>query len=320
MFDSLIPQAWVDGVQQMDPGHFWLIAIGLTCVSLVSFYGIFRFVRRMRFIEGTPTSRVRSAAQGYVELDGIGLLMRGTPIVAPLSGLTCTWYSIKIEKKESVSGGRRDRWTTVRSATSDDLFLLRDETGDCVIDPDGAEVTPSISEVWYGDSPSWATGLQRGRTGLFASAQYEYRYTEKRMHPNDPLYAIGQFHTLGGSQELPNTHEEVRQLLAEWKRNQVALHARFDTNNDGVLSVEEWERVRQAAHQEVLKAQRERAVGPVHNLMTRPDDGRPYMLSALPQEELVGRLRLLAGGSLLLFLLAGAAATWMYGVRLLHGG
>ena len=30
------------------------------------------------------------------------------------------------------------------------MFLLEDDTGTCVIDPDDAEVTPSISETWYG--------------------------------------------------------------------------------------------------------------------------------------------------------------------------
>lgn len=320
MFEALIPAQWNAALLRMDPGHFWIVAVILIATALGSFYAIFHFLRRLRIMEDTPTSLVRSAAQGYVELDGIGLLMRGTPVVAPLSGVTCTWYSFKVEEKESVStgrGGRRERWRVIRSETSDDLFLLRDETGDCVIDPEGAEVTPAITEVWYGDSPMWATGTQRGRTGFFARNQYRYRYTEKRMHPNDPLYAIGQFHTVGGAQELPNTHDEVRQLLAEWKRNQVALHARFDSNNDGVLSVEEWERVRKTAHQEVLKAQRERAIGPVHNLLTQSGDGRPYILSVMPQEELVGRFRLYAAGGLTLFLLAGAVATWMISVRIL---
>jgi hypothetical protein len=312
VFESLIPPDWALRVQQLAPAEFWIGASVLIALTLGAFYAIFRFVHRYHTIEGTPTSKVRSAAQGYVELDGIGYLMPGTPIIAPLSGTTCTWFSFKVEEKVEtydVRGGHRSRWQTLRAGTSDDLFVLKDDTGECVIDPEGAEVTPAISEVWYGDTPVWGGGVRRGRIG-------RYRYTEKRMHPGDVLYAIGQFRTIGGSQELPNTHEEVRELLAEWKRDQVALHARFDRNNDGVLSLDEWEEVRKAAWKDVLAAQAQRARGPVHHLLTRPDDSRrPYLLSVLPQELLVRRYRLYSILSLATFLLAGSAATWMVTAR-----
>ncbi|MEW6648540.1 MAG: GIDE domain-containing protein [Pseudomonadota bacterium] len=309
MFESLIPPDWALRVQQLAPAEFWIGTGLLIALALGGFYAIFRFLKRYHIIEGTPTSRVRSAAQGYVELDGIGYLMPGTPIIAPLSGITCTWYHYKVEEKTASGGDNRERWRTLRQETSDELFLLKDDTGECVIDPEGAEVTPAISEVWYGDTPMWGGGARRGRIG-------RYRYTEKRMHPGDMLYAIGQFRSVGGSQELPNTHEEVRQLLAEWKRDQVSLHARFDRNNDGVLSVDEWEAVRKAAWKEVLAEQAKRARGPVHHLLTRPDDSRrPFILSVLPQELLIRRYRVYAGLSLLVFLLTGSAATWMLTAR-----
>jgi len=305
VFESLIPPEWALRVQQLEPAEFWIGAGLLIALACGAFYAIFRFLHRYHIIEGTPTSKVRSAAQGYVELDGIGYLLPGTPIVAPLSGITCTWYSYKVEEKTESGSDHRERWRTLRQESSDDLFLLKDDTGECVIDPEGAEVTPAISEVWYGDVPMWNGTLLRRSSG-------RYRYTEKRMHPGDALYAIGQFRTVGGSQELPNTHEEVRELLAEWKRDQVALHARFDRNHDGVLSVDEWEEVRKAAWKDVLAAQAQRARGPVHHLMTRPDDGRrPFILSVLPQELLITRYRRYAVLAALVFLLAGSVATWM---------
>lgn len=312
MFESLIPPEWAVRVQQLDPAEFWIGAGLLIALGLGAFYAIFRFIQRYHIIEGTPTSKVRSAAQGYVELDGVGYLLPGPPIVAPLSGTTCTWYSYRVEEKVDIldsRGRHRSRWQTLRHGTSDELFLLKDDTGECVIDPDGAEVTPALSEVWYGNTPMWGGGLRRGRVG-------RYRYTERRMHPGDPLYAIGQFRSVGSSQELSNTHEEVRELLAEWKRDQVALHARFDRNNDGVLDVDEWEVVRKAAWKEVIAAQARRAGDAADHVMTRPDDGRrPYILSVLPQEALLRRYRRYAAGGLLLFLLTGSVATWMLTVR-----
>jgi hypothetical protein len=66
----------------------------------------------------------------------------------------------------------------------------------------------------------------------------------------------------------------------------------------------------------VLAAQAQRARGPVHNLLTRPDDSRrPYLLSVLPQELLVRRYRWYSILSLFVFLLAGSAATWLVTAR-----
>ena len=317
MFDALIPRAWTEFVLQLDPGEYWLAVGFLVLVALGAFWAIFHFFYRARFIEDTPTSRVRSAAQGYVELNGVGRLMTGPPIISPLSGVACTWYSYKVEEKSEYydgRGNRRTRWQTIRSETSDDLFLLADDTGVCVVDPDGAEVTPTVKERWYGDMPMWTPGVLRGRTGWFSSGRY--RYSERRMHPGDDLYAIGEFCTVGGAQDLPNTEEEMRQLLAQWKRDQVTLHARFDSNNDGVISIDEWEKARQAARREVLKAQRERVSGSAFNVLRKPkDDHFPYLLSVLPQDELVRRYRWFAGGGLALFLLAGAICSWLLAVR-----
>ncbi len=62
---------------------FFLGLMVILCA--VSLYGIFRFFHRYRMIADTPTSRIRSAHQGYVELEGEGRLMQGRPIISPLS-------------------------------------------------------------------------------------------------------------------------------------------------------------------------------------------------------------------------------------------
>lgn len=308
MFEAWIPPAWKAAVLAMEPAEFMIFS-GLTLVaSLYSFLQIFSALKRHLVIENTPTSKIRSAAQGYVELDGVGYLMTGTPILAPLSGMICTWYSYTIEEKSSAHNSR-DRWTIIKRGTSDELFLLKDETGECIIDPEGAEVIPSISEVWRGHTPLWNGGTRRGRTGNF-------RYTERRMHPGDGLYAIGQFRTVGSAQELPDTHDEVRQLLAEWKRDQLTLHARFDANNDGVIDTAEWEKVRREAWNTVLKNQAQRQHRATHHILTRPDDGRPYIVSALYEASLSKRYWRRALIALGVFLLTGSLAAWLLSSRL----
>lgn len=314
----MLSTQWAEGVAGLSDGEFWIICLLLGGLAVAGFYGIFRFIHRLRIIEDTPTSKIRSAVQGYVELIGHGELMPGTPIIAPLTGTPCTWYSYKIEEKVEhydSRGGRHTRWRTLQSGISDELFYLKDDTGECIIDPEGAEVTPGKSDVWYGNTPTWSHNLPSSRGGLFNMGRY--RYTEKRMHPTEPLYAIGLFKSVGGAQELPNTQEDVRRLLNQWKQNQSGLLKHFDTNGDGQIDLHEWEQVRKVARKVILKQQAERMQGPVNHLLAKPEDSRrPFILSVLPQEGMARRYRWMAAGSFALFLLGGALLTFMLNARL----
>jgi len=109
------------------PGiKFWGILIAASGVSVASFYYAFRCFVRMRIIEDTPTAKIRSAHQGYLELSGTAQSMAGEPLLAPLSGTPCCWYRFKIEKRGDKN------WRTVESDTCDSLFQLQDSTGLCL--------------------------------------------------------------------------------------------------------------------------------------------------------------------------------------------
>src|SRR5260370_8017356 len=77
---------------------FWLLVIGLAAVAVYSFWYAFKAWAKNRVIEDTPTSRVRSAAQGYVELSGRGVLPADSPNKGPLTGIPCTWCRSKIDE------------------------------------------------------------------------------------------------------------------------------------------------------------------------------------------------------------------------------
>ncbi len=103
-------------VLELDPVAFWFLIALIAAAAVAGFYFAFRFLRRARIIRDTPTSKIRSAAQGYLELEGRGELMEGEPIVAPLTGQTCTWYRYKVEKREvRYSNGKQ--WHTASFLT-----------------------------------------------------------------------------------------------------------------------------------------------------------------------------------------------------------
>jgi hypothetical protein len=270
------------------------------------FWRGFRWWHQARVIEDTPTSRVRSAVQGYVELTGRGRLLPGEPILAPLSGITCTWWSYQIE--EYRSNGKTRSWHTVATGTSESLFCLEDDTGRCLVDPEGAEVYPGGRDTWYGDTPR-PVARPSGIRG-FRGFGERYRYRESRLHPGEPLYAIGLFRT--HSAPLPGTgmEVEVAQLLARWKRDP-ARRAEFDTDGDGVLSLEEWEHARAAARRQVTAEQLEAAQEPGVNVLARCPEGRPFLLGATNEARLARHYRLRGLLGIVIFMAGTAAATWL---------
>ncbi len=293
---------------------FWFWTVGALLLALAAFYFIFHGLMRARIIEDTPTSKIRSAAQGYVELIGTGKLMDGPPIIGPLTGRHCTWYDYKIERQETyyVKGHRRTRWKTVESGTSQELFLVEDETGPCIIDPEGAEVTSSHSDTWYGNSRR-PSGPPSAGGGLLSIG--DYRYSERRLHGGEPLYAIGHFKTVGTDYQ-GDLREDVGALLRHWKKHPQDYLKRFDADKDGKIDVQEWEQVRKAAEQEALLKRAERTVTPVANVLSKGKDRRrPFLLSATPQHALARKYRFIAGGALTGFVLSGGAATWLLLVR-----
>jgi hypothetical protein len=291
----------------VDPLEYWLILAAVAAAGLWGFLRGFRWWHWARLIEDTPTSRVRSAAQGYVELVGTARRMSGAPIFAPLSRLPCTWWSFAIEHRSRDSRGRA-KWRTVNQRVSDGLFFFEDGTGRCIVDPEGAEVLPKATDTWYGETPLPVAGppIQRGFRGF----GNDYRYRESRLHDGDPLYAIGWFRTEGGV--LPAAlDEEVAALLRQWKRDSAELMRRFDSDGDGTLTLLEWERARVAAHAQVSDERRNHAADPGVHVLGRTGDDRPFLLAAGDAEALARRYRLRAAAGLAAFLAATAALAWL---------
>jgi hypothetical protein len=260
----------------------WLTSLGLmAAISLATWLSA---LKRLRAVRDTPTSKVESAAQGYVELNGRGAAFGDTPLYSKLKLRTCLWYRYKIEQRDS----EKD-WETEDSGESFDSFLLRDESGVCVIDPEQAEISTRHRECWTID---------------------DHRYTEWTLDLEDKLYVIGEFRTKNCALEF-DSRIELNELLAEWKKDMPALHRRFDLNNDGELDEQEWALARQAAKRVVAKNQREITANADMHLIGRPPDGKPYLISNLAPEKLSQRYLLWSWAHLAMLLGALGGLVWV---------
>lgn len=298
--------------------NFWLLSSVLLIGTTAGFFFAFKYVQSKRIIEDTPTSKIRSAAQGYLELIGHGELMKGQPVISPLSGATCTWYQFKVEERRQ--SGKNSEWVTVRKGISDELFLIKDETGQCIIDPEGAHVTVSRKDVWYGGTSSPMGGLTATKKRGFLSGMMtnnKYRYTEKLLHSGESLYAIGLYKTVGGAGANFDVNEDVRELIREWKTDTEALMKKFDTNNDGEFDVNEWQRVRDEAYKQVMeKHSEQKTMPPVHLMNKTNDKRRPFILSAIEEDDLTRRLHIYSVLSITAFIICGSLSALLISIRL----
>jgi len=290
-----------------DPSDFWFWVLVLGAAVGGGGWFAFRWLHVARMIEDTPTSRVRSAAQGYVEIAGRCAPLDGTRNVAPLTQRPCVWWHYRVQRRSTASGPRgrrRTKWRTVSAGRSGQPFVLDDGTGTCIVQPAGAEVLTAETTTWYGDTP-WPGGAP-GRRSAFGEA--EYRYFEERIYEHEHVYALGQFrtHSAAGSRDVA---AETAALLAQWKQDQAALAERFDTDRDGQVSLEEWERAREEARHAVTQRHLEQPPRTDLHVLGQPGGGRLFLIAAFPERELARRYRRRAA-----FAFAGfAAAVWALG-------
>jgi hypothetical protein len=247
-------------------------------------WGWLRSLRRLRAVADTPTARIASAAQGYAELRGRGEPFGGQPLLSPLNQLPVLWYRLVTERRDS-----EGRWRHERSEESDASFLLVDASGECTVDPEGAEMLVQRREV---------------------SVSGELRLTQWSLLRHDPIYVLGDFHTQGSAEAGFDEAARMRELLEDWKADRQSLLARFDLDRDGQIDLREWELARAQARRQ---ARRERdaalALPPQHQVRA-PADGRHYLISDLDPGRIVRRYRLWAGFHLTVFLGAAAALAW----------
>lgn len=260
----------------------------LVAMSIVSFFAWLANFRRYRQIADLPTSKVASAAQGYVELFGKSEMIDGETITSQLSGTACCWFSYQIEEKNS-----KNEWSVRDSGQSVRHFHLVDDTGKCVISPDGAEVLTNDGRVWESGSE---------------------RYTEWLLLPRSTLYAIGEFRT-GSAVASPVADENAQTgaLLAEWKQNQARLLERFDLDKDGKIDMKEWELARLQARREIRKQLDDPSAQSIDgiNLLRKPSDGRLFLLANEMPDKLGARYRFWSWVHLALFIGLGGAGLIM---------
>ena len=161
------------------PVLWGILAIGL---GVRSFFRGFPFLKRKQLIDDTPTSSVRGAALGAVEISGT--VVGPYSLISPLSETDCFYY-------HAIARGSSREDKKAKEEILYAPFFLDDGTGRVMVDPRGAEteLQPSVDDEY---SPSSGDAFTRHflvRHGI--SSQYPAHLEEYCIRAGDHLYVLG---------------------------------------------------------------------------------------------------------------------------------
>jgi hypothetical protein len=113
-----------------------LLAAFGAAAGIFCFYKGFRFLQRKRLILNTPSSKIRSASMGLVEISGLAI--GPYVLTSPLKQVECYYYrSVAWQLKQQ---GKNTEWVKVAEEILHVPFYLDDNTGRVLVDPHGADM------------------------------------------------------------------------------------------------------------------------------------------------------------------------------------
>lgn len=227
-------------------------------ICLISGVGLLltaiRRQKRLKVSQDTPTSKIASAPQGFVELQGFAW-PRGAETVTNLKGEPMVYYSLLIERQESRGSGksRRTLWVPVFSMSHKKSFYLLDGTGLAEIHSREADLELGRQDVRAWNKLSSEEKLEcgirargisgfppaSGILGLFSSA---FRVTEVGVGVGSPVLVSGDFRSDTGEKILIQDaalSSFARKVINFSSRSLKDVRGRLDRNGDGKISESE---------------------------------------------------------------------------------
>ncbi len=301
-----MPQWFSEYFYSLSPAEFNLFTLVLfiACAYLIN--RIYQTHQRYRFIQDTATSRIASAAQGYSEIKGTAELLPESYIQSPFSKRKCVWFQCKVEVKKT--SGKRNYWVEESNLISDEIFILRDDSGDCIVIPEQARVISSYHRVWHG------SGLQAAHTAPETSSHFNflakgnYRFTESMIFVADPLYILGEFESIRKNPDEAAVKQQVEDLVQQWKIQPMRYLKPFDLDNNGKIQQQEWNRIRQHARTQVLQRYQQQQI---HTIKKPRETSLPFLISTRSEQELLIKKRLSLVLYLMLFFIISSLLIYM---------
>ena len=237
--------------------------LGYAVAMFLALWAALNAKRFRQFILDTPRSKIGSAAQGFVELQGKCEFYGDRVTQGFMHGPPCVWHRYSVGCAEN---------ETSQSGQSDLPFVIRDETGVCVVNPDGAKIISSGRR-------SWSHGGKYYRTHYIRHGAQ--------------LYVFGEMRANGCSVTSYNERSELASVLRTWKQDQPWLLEEFDADKNGEIDPDEWDNARARAEKIARDKFEVKRVDRVENSIRKPSNGLPMLISDQHPDTLAKKFLLL---------------------------
>jgi len=157
----------------------------------------FRLLARKRLLVTTPTSKIRSAALGLVEVNGMAAGPYTMP--APITGKPCFLYHTTAWQQRA---DKKDEWDKVADETLHLPFFIDDSTGQLLVEPLGADLDlhrdfrEEYTASFFSSNISLGEDGVPPRVSVFLSRHgiapaRRLRIEERSIKPDDALFIAG---------------------------------------------------------------------------------------------------------------------------------
>lgn len=211
----------------------------------------------LRTVRGTATTPIGLSRSGYVELFGRAEPKGGVLIESPLSAQPCVWHRLEFNRGKHL-------WCE----DSQSPFILRDASGECLIDVRGARVYGKVAERYsfWKPPPMHLEYVIRAGDPVYAIGELvhvnseitprvrgaaEIRYVDESIDTSNPMSRASAMRFAdelandglfdSGSLEAASHGSETQpvDMLEHWQRDQKAFVKQFDANDDGRVDMKE---------------------------------------------------------------------------------
>lgn len=195
-------------------GRLLAMAIAGIFGGVYVFYLGFQMLQRKRLIENIPTSTVRGAAMGLVEVNGLATGPYTIP--APITGIPSYYYrSVAWQLKRS---GKNEQWEKVADESQHVPFYIDDNTGTLLVDPQGAEmdIHRDFSELYSNSVFSGNLGVPSNVGDFLArygvDCDKKTKVEEFCIKPKNALFVLG---TLSQNHGVSVSATPVRTVITD---------------------------------------------------------------------------------------------------------
>ncbi len=160
--------------------------------------------RRRRIIENIPTSKTTGIYIGLVELKGNAEC--ASPLTSFLAEVPCVYYQWSVEEhwsrtvtethtdaqgKTTITTRHESGWTSVDNGHEQIPFYLRDDVGEVLVRPEGAEIEPEtvFSETCTPSDPLY---YEKGPDSAIMHSDHQRLFSETALRTGCSLYIVGQ--------------------------------------------------------------------------------------------------------------------------------